>query len=218
MLYELETNWMRLTEHSVFERVTAQLVHEVFLDLVARYSEPHRFYHTVAHIDNLFTTIGTIRKFSDTVEPDYSTIITLAIWFHDVIYNTRASDNEEKSIEYAETVLTRLNVCRATLDRVKTLILATEKHHPPNEDLTCQIFLDADLAILSANSREYNQYAQAIRHEYAWIPLNEYRVGRKRVLESFLQRERLYFTAYMYTTKETAARINLKAESESLSL
>ena len=218
MFYHLETHWMQLAKKSVFEGVPAQLVHEALLNLVERYSEPHRFYHSLAHIDNLFITTSTIREFSGTVEPDYSTIVALAIWFHDVIYDTHANDNEEKSAEYAETVLTRLNVRQAVLDRVKTLVLATKNHQASTNDLTCQIFLDADLAILSATPHEYNQYAQAIRQEYAWIPLNEYRVGRKRVLESFLQRERLYFTAYMYTTKETAARLNLKAEIENLIL
>jgi predicted metal-dependent HD superfamily phosphohydrolase len=80
------------------------------------------------------------------------------------------------------------------------------------------------VAAYTAPSRHYHNldhiahilaYAHAIRQEYAWVPEADFRTGRRRVLESFLQRERFYFTAGM-RDREPAARQNLAAELQSL--
>lgn len=54
--------------------------------------------------------------------------IQLAAWFHDVIYNPMATDNEEKSAEYAAKVLTKLNVASSTIDAVTRMSLNTKNH------------------------------------------------------------------------------------------
>jgi predicted metal-dependent HD superfamily phosphohydrolase len=79
------------------------------------------------------------------------------------------------------------------------------------------VLLDADLAILAATEAEYSRYAQAIRHEYAWLPENEYRAGRRGLLERFLALDRIYRTEKMFQAGEEQARRNMRKEIEGLS-
>jgi predicted metal-dependent HD superfamily phosphohydrolase len=142
--------------------------------------------------------------------------LRLAIWFHDAIYDTRASDNEERSAAHARRVLQPLDVPEPVLLETERLILLTKMHSLSNEDRPGQLLIDADLAILGASESEYDAYALAIRKEYAWVDEEAYRTGRRMVLETFLRRPRIYSTDEMFTQREEAARRNLRREIESL--
>jgi predicted metal-dependent HD superfamily phosphohydrolase len=62
---------------------------------------------------------------------------------------------------------------------------------------------------LGADEPVYRDYAAKIRQEYAWVPEPQYREGRRRVLERFLSRVRIY---QFLERLEGAARRNLAAE------
>jgi predicted metal-dependent HD superfamily phosphohydrolase len=143
--------------------------------------------------------------------------IQLAAWFHDVIYDSKAKDNEEKSAEYAAARLTSLEIPNNTVQSVQNLILHTKNHQAPPADIDSQILLDADLAILGASELEYKTYAQGIRQEYAWVADEVYRVRRRQVLQNLLQRETIYFTHQLFVKLESRARLNLQAEIATLS-
>ena len=72
--------------------------------------------------------------------------------------------------------------------------------------------LDMDLSILGASWSEYEQYAQAVRQEYAHVSNIDYRVGRIAVLTELLAHPTLYLTDYYSTRLETQARQNIKRE------
>ena len=72
--------------------------------------------------------------------------------------------------------------------------------------------MDADLAILGADPVEYQAYMRSIRREYSWASDAAYKVGRIQVLESFLQRDRLYYSDILGDELESIARLNLKQE------
>ena len=57
--------------------------------LAAMYAEPHRRYHTLAHIDALCRHLTRWRALAMDAHS-----IDAAIWFHDAIYDTRRSDND----------------------------------------------------------------------------------------------------------------------------
>ncbi len=191
--------------------VELSAVQRIFFNLVTAYSTVGRFYHTLQHIDHILETMEDLKL----VAIDFS-VIQLAAWFHDVIYDSKSQDNEEKSAEYAEVALTQLAIPWATIVRVKTLILSTKTHQSPPDDIDCQILLDADLAILGAAASEYKEYAMAIRQEYSWVPDGEYRWGRKQVLDKFLQRNRIYYTSELFLALEERARSNLQGEIRDL--
>lgn len=179
----------------------------VFADLQARYSASERHYHTLDHI---FAVLETVRELGGTAKE--TPALVLAAWFHDVIYDSRASDNEERSAAHARALLQPLGVTEAILAEMERLILLTKSHTPSSHDRTGQILVDADLAILGAAEADYDAYAQAIRREYAWVAETAYRSGRLAVLERFLQQPRLYATNEMFTRLESAARRNLQRE------
>jgi predicted metal-dependent HD superfamily phosphohydrolase len=139
---------------------------------------------------------------------DYQ-IVQLAIWFHDVIYDPRGKDNEVKSAEYAQRALQELGLPERVVNRVSDLILKTVSHVSEREDGDALILLDADLAPLGADEEVFARQSKALRQEFSWIPEEEYRASRVRILNSFLSRERIYQTEWMYQARERQARNNL---------
>lgn len=210
MIEILQSRWETLLQSFSVESALGQ---EVFFDLVNAYSTIERSYHNLRHIHQVLETIESLRSLSI----DFPAI-QLAAWFHDVIYNSTAQDNEEKSAEYAESILILLKIQQSTIARVKNLILITRTHQAPFNDIDSHILLDADLAILGSSELNYQAYSRAIRQEYCWLPDAEYVLGRKRILQNFLQRDRIYLTHQMFTTLEEKARRNLQAEVAALSV
>ena len=136
--------------------------------------------------------------------------LKLAVWLHDVIYDSKASDNEERSAEYAERLSHELSIPDSGL--VAALILKT-KTHDTGGDVDAQVLLDADLAILGASEIVYWDYAEKIRLEYGWVPESEYRKGRRQILERFLCRAKLF---HFLSHLEEPARRNISEEIRQL--
>jgi predicted metal-dependent HD superfamily phosphohydrolase len=203
----------RITQSSVWCRllqsygVTQDEALQAFAELAGHYEAPGRFYHTLEHIHHVLATIDTLRDLATDLPATQ-----LAAWFHDVIYDTRANDNEERSAAYAESALQAWHVPRTTNASVQRLILQTKHHQAPDHEVDGQILLDADLAILGASPTDYERYARAIRQEYAWVPEKQYRARRKQVLQTFLDREHIYYLAPMVAALEAPARKNLERE------
>ena len=127
------------------------------------------------------------------------------------------ADNEERSAALAHTLLGPLGIAEGLLAEASRLILLTKTHNCSNDDRDGQMLLDADLAILGADGNDYDTYARAIRREYAWVPNEEYRKGRLRVLETFLSRERIYRTDELHrAAEEIQGRRNLRREIDAL--
>lgn len=209
---ELKSQWQSLL-YSVQpnQLENRRLINRVLLELVNNYSSDTRFYHGLDHIKFMLEAIAPWQNQAN----NYSAI-QLAVWFHDVIYNPNAKDNEEKSAEYAAKVLNRLKISQTTIDAVTRMILNTQHHQAEPEDIDSQILLDADLAILGADESSYQFYAKGIRREYGWLSSEDYRLGRLDVLKKFLQRPRIYFTEPMFQQYEAQARKNMLAEIEAL--
>jgi predicted metal-dependent HD superfamily phosphohydrolase len=206
---ELADRWRRL-----FGAGTAEVAGEVFADLVRRYGEPARHYHTLDHITAVLDTIAQIEAATtpEADAPGSPIALLLAGWLHDVVYDSRASDNEERSAEYARALPAALNVPAEVRKETARLILLTKSHTTAPGDRAGEMLLDADLAVLGAEPCLYADYAAAIRREYAWVSESDYRAGRRRVLERFLSRPRVYFTAWMAARAEARARDNLARE------
>jgi predicted metal-dependent HD superfamily phosphohydrolase len=182
-------------------------VERVFQELINAYTQPDRYYHNLTHIDNILSTIS---RFSNMLNDPLA--IYLAGWFHDFVYDSQASDNEDRSMQAAQKLLRSIGLDRAIVDRISGLILATQGHQIDPHDLDRCILLDADLAILGTDPVLYQMYQRSIRREYSWVTDNDYRTGRIRVLESFLSRKRLYYTDLLFNELESIARINVATE------
>lgn len=168
-------------------------------DLEARYSEPHRHYHTLAHVDHMLELL-----------PHADETGVAAVWFHDAIYD--GLRNEERSADLAARALRELGFSEGMIALVGRMILATKRHERDELPESALSFLDADLAILGSDHERYDEYVRQVRQEYAHVPNGAFREGRNRILRSFLERDRLYFTEAFYQRFEAAARANLQRE------
>ncbi|VAW42462.1 COG4339 metal-dependent phosphohydrolase, HD superfamily [hydrothermal vent metagenome] len=204
----MRTQWLRLANKFGVGEKAAETV---WLDLAAAYGEDGRFYHNLNHIQHMLNIADQLQD----VATDFRAV-QLAIWFHDVVYDPRQSDNEAQSAATAQRALHPLGVPQATLNTVSDLILATQTHKANATDPNIFVILDADLAILAAPPEQYDAYARAIRREYSFVPDDAYQTGRTAVLRRFLARTPFYFTEWMRGWGETAVRQNLTRELQRL--
>ena len=161
--------------------------------LKARYAEPHRRYHTMEHIEHC------LREFDprQAREPE---AVELAIWFHDAVYDTRRSDNEERSAAWLLELMPEAK-------RAAELILVTKHHRASTPDEA--LLVDVDLAILGQPGDVFDRYERRIREEYAWVPGILFRHKRAKILRGFLERPFIYGTEHFRAKYEAAARANL---------
>lgn len=174
-----------------------------YSELLKAYSEKHRFYHTVLHIESCLRYIDQIKAIAE-----YPNEIELALWFHDAIYNPHSSNNELKSAKWAIDFLSQNAAAENVLTRVYNLIMVT-LHDSPAQSKDEEILVDIDLSILGTPSDVYELFEKAIRKEYKWVPLFMFRKKRKKILLSFLKRNRIYQNKYFYEKLEVQARENL---------
>jgi predicted metal-dependent HD superfamily phosphohydrolase len=178
----------------------------VFDRLHQSYSESHRHYHNLAHIQQAFSTL-------DRLIPRYENpALELAVWFHDAIYDPQVQDNEARSADLAEALLQSF-VPNAMLQEIQRLILLTKGHRA--EDRPGQLLLDCDLSVLASSSLEYQAYAAGIRREYAWVDEGDYCRGRIEVLREFCDRPWIYYS-HTLRRLEPRARQNLIEEIRDL--
>lgn len=162
--------------------------------LLERYREPHRHYHTLQHLEECFEKLDELRD----VAP-HADDVELAIWFHDAIYDTRRDDNEARSAEWANATVGA---------RVAQLVMAT-RHDAVPGDIDAQVLVDVDLSILGAPPARFEEYERQVREEYRWVPGLIYRRKRREILESFLARPTIYNTERFIERYEAQARRNL---------
>jgi predicted metal-dependent HD superfamily phosphohydrolase len=140
-----------------------------------------------------------------------------SIVYHDVIYKALRKDNELKSAEFMKNDLEQFGVPSETIDRCFRQIIQTQKHQLTGEsELDDALFLDMDLEVLSWDWNDYLKYTEQIRREYWMYPKAMYYKGRKRAMESFLDRPSIYFTELFRSEFEAKARENVEREVEML--
>jgi predicted metal-dependent HD superfamily phosphohydrolase len=182
----------------------------LFHQLVASYSEPHRKYHTVQHLDECLAHLDEVRS-----EAERAGEVELALWFHDAIYDTLRKDNEKRSAEWARESALAGGLSNEQANRVYALILVT-MHDALAAGRDAAVLVDVDLSILGAETARFDEYERQIREEYSWVPGPLYRKSRRQILRGFLERERIYSTEYFLARHETRARENLTRSLDGL--
>jgi predicted metal-dependent HD superfamily phosphohydrolase len=175
----------------------------LFRDLIARYSERHRKYHTVQHLEECFDKLQELR--ADAVHPEE---IELALWFHDAIYDVKRQDNEERSADWARDTVLAAGLSAAIAERVHALVMVT-RHNAVPRAVDERILVDVDLSILGAEQERFDEYERQVREEYSWVPDLLFRSKRRKILEEFLERPAIFNTERFRTSYEAQARQNL---------
>ncbi|MEV2216500.1 hypothetical protein AB0H86_34635 [Streptomyces sp. NPDC050997] len=181
-------------------------------NLLARWQEPQRRYHTLTHLTAVLDHIDVLEQHA--ADPD---VVRLAAWFHDAVYFPDRSENEERSARLAERALPEAGVSAEKTAEVARLVRLTVTHDPADDDRDGQVLCDADLAILAAPPAAYAAYTAAVREEYGFVPPAAFRDGRAAILRQLLDLPALFRTPYGRAQWEATARYNLSAELEMLS-
>ncbi len=193
-------NWQKL----LTETGAKNNIDKLFQALLKSYSEPHRAYHTLSHIKDCLNELDRSRYSTDNENE-----IKVAIWFHDAIYKPTATDNEEKSAQWAEKALVEAGVPHSAVRQISDLIMATK--HPCNpKSPDAKLLVDIDLSVLGRPSDVFNDYEEKIRVEYKRIPWFIYRKKRACLLKSFLNQDQIYLTKEFRDRYEAQARKNLE--------
>ena len=180
-------------------------------ELIAAWSEPQRHYHDQRHLRECLALWTRWREHSPRAGE-----VAIALWFHDAIYDPQApvsGSNELNSAAWAARSLVRAGADSDTAQRVHDLVMATQHDAPASlgSSPDAQLLVDIDLSILGSPAERFERYGQDVRKEYAWVPGFRYQEARAQVLQSFLDRPRLYNGEHAVALLEAQARINLAA-------
>ena len=177
---------------------------EVIEEILAKYQEPGRFYHTIEHLRSGFEVLDRHLRMKTGGD------IELAFWYHDFIYDPRALDNENKSAEVASDRITKaLQIPLNFAIGVGKLILATRRLADPGTE-QAKVLIDMDLSILGETAPAFDLYEENIRKEYSWVPEVDFRKDRREILERFLK-PTIFFTPELRSSLyEVRARENLQ--------
>jgi predicted metal-dependent HD superfamily phosphohydrolase len=191
---------------------------EAFAALDRRYREPHRSYHSWGHISDMLHKLDDLTHLAMRAD-----LIAAAVFWHDAVYTTRASDGRprcdaENVWDSAALFQRHASFPAGERDAIVELILATSNH------LTAQpsgeryrgfghdhgLFLDIDLSSLAAPWPVFEANLHRIRFEYSWIPEEEFFIGHRRMLEAFAGCDSLFRRRETTARWLDAARANLR--------
>lgn len=182
------------------------LRNELWTEIEENYSSKKRHYHTFQHLENVFSQLTDVKE----KVQNWETIL-FTLYYHDIIYNSIKSDNEEKSAKLAEKRMKQISVSNDKITLCKKQILAT-KSHIKSTDSDTNYFTDADLSVLGQSWETYSLYYKNVRKEYSIYPSLIYNAGRRKVLNHFLAMDRIFKTDFFYEKFEKQAKQNLQNE------
>ncbi|MDX1488907.1 MAG: hypothetical protein R3268_11940 [Acidiferrobacterales bacterium] len=174
----------------------------VYQELVRRYSEAHRHYHTPEHIDHCLRQLDLAAGLMDDADA-----VEMGLWFHDVIYDPRASDNERKSAELFTQVVDQ-DVPAAFRRSVYDLIMVTvHPEQPKSRDE--QFMVDIDLSSFGLPWETFQRHSEAVRKEYAHLSDQRFYPNQIAFLRSLLARPAFFLTDFFRARYEKTARENI---------
>ena len=177
---------------------------DIHQQLLAAWSEPHRRYHTLQHLSECVLALEPVRSMAPHIAE-----IEFALWFHDAIYDVKRSDSEARSADWARAVLEKAGATIESTRLVHDLVMIT-KHDALPHTLDAQILVDVDLSILGADEPRFAEFELQVRQEYSFVPGFLFRMKRRSILRTFLEREFIYSTVYFRERLEQLARRNLE--------
>ena len=190
--------------------------------LLQAWEQPHRAYHHSGHLSQMLSDLDHL--YTHRAQGSTPLALILAAWFHDAVYEGAPGEDERRSEQLASTSLEPLVTAglltEQELQMVSLLVRATATHELPEsadlpagyEPTDIQLFLDADMAILAADSVRYRRYLRGVRSEYSHFDDEAFRTGRTTFLRSILGRERIFLSEEAFKLWEEPARANLRAE------
>ena len=187
-------------------------------ELVDRWREPHRVYHSTLH---LAVALDALDAIAAGVQLSERAVwrARLALWFHDAVHDGVAQRDEERSAALVGELLGPLagaEVTNQDVDEIARLVLVTADHDPAPDDVVGALVSDADLAVLGGTPAVYTRYTRQVRAEYCDVPDALFRSGRSQVLRTLLDGGPLFRTGPGAARWQPAADANLRTELATL--
>lgn len=191
-------------------------VHDDLVDrILSAYRQPGRHYHTLQHIEHCLTTLDDYRR-SGVSGPIFSKgTAELALWYHDLVYDPKAHNNEELSVAALKEAEAKIPLDPIIVREACSAIMAT-CHKGVADTALDKVVVDIDLSILSASEEKFDEYERQVRTEYDFVPDEAWIVERTKVMQGFLDRDWVYSFPYFRMRFEGAARANLKRSLDRL--
>ncbi len=187
------------------------------------YGEPHRAYHNLAHLQELFAGLDAFPR-----DMPHRQAVELAIWFHDFVYSTDLAQYPQNEALSAKAMFDILkahapdwleDARAAEVFLAGELILATKAHKveapfvrvDPTRLRAAELFLDLDLSILASAPDRLAQYDQQIALEWGQEPTKAslaFCEGRAQALRRLADRIPLFYSQD-FAPREEQARRNL---------
>jgi len=196
-----DTDWLLAGWDALSHRLGLAGATGLGAHLIARYSEPHRVFHTPKHLRQVIETLEELAA---------DDRLALAAWFHDAVYAPGAQDNESKSAALARKEIGRVGGPEDLQNFVAEAVLATSSHVTRRAEFAP--LLDADLSILGSSEEEYEEYRGSIRKEFQALDEATFRAGRAAFIRSVLGRTQIFHTPIGRKRFEARARRNMQSE------
>ena len=169
--------------------------------LAQHYSEPHRFYHDREHLAHCLDELDLATTL--VAHPDQ---VEMAIWFHDVINEPGAKDNEQRSADFFRGLggtLFDTEFANAVTDLI---LVTTHRETPsiPDQRFIC----DIDLASFGCPWECFLRDSSAVKAEFTGTEEEYYR-GKEAFLRTMLGRSRIFLTDFFNRRYEQQARENI---------
>lgn len=147
-------------------------------NIIAHWNEPHRYYHTLEHLEDLCTQFITVE------DREKRLILICAALFHDIVYVPAANDNEEKSVA---VLAQNIGENHPHFTTIRDIILDT-KNHAPHSELS-EMFCYADMRKVTDSSlTELIEWDKKIFLEFQKFDYSFYRIKRIEFLNEMVEK------------------------------
>ena len=181
-----------------------------FAAVQCHYLEAHRRYHTPEHLTHCLAQLDAARQQIE--NPD---AVELAVWYHDVIYDVTAGDNELQSARlferHADGVLPA-----ALIATVHELIMVTAHSRVEPRTPDQRFMVDIDLSSFGLPWPEFLRDSVAVREESPHLSDEVFYAKQRAFLNALLSREHFCHTAFFRERHEQQARENISRYLDSL--
>jgi predicted metal-dependent HD superfamily phosphohydrolase len=172
-------------------------------DLKNRYQESHRHYHDLSHVYFCLGQLDLVASLLDDRDA-----AEMSLWYHDVIYEPGAADNETRSAGL---------FARHTADlfpdefvaNVRGLIMAT-KHPEIVDEGDARYITDIDLSSFALSWDGFRRDNENLREEQSDLADASYYAGKKGFLIGLSRRPRIFRTDFFHDLYEARARSNIQ--------